>query len=404
MNAHAFILDKKSENQKYYDQFIELFNIITQTYVDSPDKQKMLDASIQGMLSSLDQYSIYLVKDELKEFMESIKGEFCGIGVEITNENGLIRIISPIEDLPAEQAGITSGDFIIAIDGEATSDMSFNQAVKRIRGSGEGTKVKLTVIKENQNKPVDYEITRAIVKVKSIKYKLDNNIAYIRITTFSENTAKEFQETIKSIKNNKDIEGIILDVRNNPGGLVEQVVDITQYFLKSGTIFSTKGRIESSFSTYSANPNSLKAPDVPVIVLINGGSASASEILAGALQDQKRGIILGTKSYGKASVQVVMPIGSEKAIKITTAKYYTPSGKSIQDSGIEPDIKVAPGKILSLKDIFEKEKKIQSNNKAISEIQKERSELYKKDIQYARAYDLIKGLNIIKNADTDTKN
>ncbi len=422
-------------NQIYFNQFQEVFTRIQQNYVDIPDKQKITDAAISGMLSALDPYSSYFVDDDLDDFEASIKGEFGGIGVEIMFDGGAIKIISPIDDLPAYRAGIKAGDYIVGVNGELVSTLGFNKAVKEMRGEP-GTKVKILVAKEGETKPREIELTRELVKMKTVKSSLeDNNIAYIRITTFNKQTYSSLITHYKDLetKAKGGIKGIILDVRNNPGGILEQAQAVTGLFVNSGVVLTTKGRDPKEDKSYDVDKSAMKAPDVPMIVLVNGGSASASEIVAGALQDYKRALILGTKSFGKGSVQTFAEIKSRKAaaIKITTAKYYTPSGRSIQGDGIEPDIVIEQLKLENndkkveekkfsddvlktyLKNSSNKEKEksdkdnkdIDRNNKKGETIpasknkkeEKEPSELYKTDYQYARAYDLIRGLIISKD-------
>jgi len=397
-------------------QFDAIFDKINKDYVEEPSKQKMIDSAINGMLTSLDPHSYYFTDDELQDFINQTEGYFGGIGVEIIYEDGAIKVISPIEDLPADKAGIKAGDYIISVDEETIKNLGFYKAVKKMRG-GPGTKVKLKIIREGMNSPLELELTRDIVKIKAVKFKDDNNIAYVRITTFNENTIKELKNAFTELKKNPALEGIVLDLRNNPGGLMDQAVKVSEYFINSGKIVSTKGRNAVNNSVFSANPFSDKAPKVNMVTLINSGSASASEIVAGALQDHKRSIILGTKSFGKGSVQTFVILNERAGLKFTTSKYYTPNDRCIQAEGIEPDIKVEMAKIEypdpsdESKKFFEKsyknhikgtkpEEKKQDDAKtkdSIKSEQSEMSELYKKDYQYARAFDLLKSLNIIAN-------
>lgn len=416
----------QNDNGAYYKRFQEIFEKVDNQYVTEPDKKKMLDAAISGMLSSLDPHSIYFNEEELEDFLNYTKGEFGGIGVEVVYEGGAVRVVSPIDDLPADKAGIKAGDYIISVDDESVSQLGFNKSVKKMRGEP-NTKVKLSVVREGESKAKDYELTRAIVKINPVKYHLDGSIAYIRLTTFNEHTMHELQKAMKSMlaESKKPISGIILDLRNNPGGLLDQAVDVSEYFIDSGVIVTTKGRTNNSHASYSASKFAAKAPNVPLVVLVNSGSASSSEIVAGALQDYKRAVILGTKSFGKGSVQTLLQTSKNTAMKLTTAKYYTPHGRSIQGEGIEPDIVVPQAKIeypkeedkkfseASLKNYIKSDnekdkeknpsndsKKNDNNNiigKENSENKKhtdELSEMYKKDYQYSRAYDLIKGLNL----------
>nr|WP_253308144.1 S41 family peptidase [Rickettsia endosymbiont of Ceutorhynchus assimilis] len=411
-------------DQECYKQFQEVFERVNKDYVQVPDKQKMIDEAINGMLNSLDPHSSYFTGEDLEDILTFTEGEFGGIGVEIMYDSGAIKVISPIDDLPAYKAGIKAGDYIVGVNDELVSSLGPNKAVKEMRGAP-GTKVKLLVVKEDEAKPQEIEITREIVKIKPVKAHLEKgNIAYIRISTFNKLTISELKDAVKKLKteNKNNIQGIILDLRNNGGGILEQAIAVSEYFIDSGIIVTTKGRTEASNSTVSANRFSPKAPKVPVIILINGGSASASEIVAGALQDHKRALLMGTKSFGKGSVQSLMQISPRAAIKFTIAKYYTPNGRSIQAEGIEPDIIIKPEKIeyaeekkldirfseSSLKNYLKNDKEKDNDKKADSAKNKDSkketktknnkpeeeqlSELYKKDYQFARAYDVIKGL------------
>lgn len=350
---HAFAETTKPDNKKlsdqaYYKQFQEVFEKINKDYVQEPDRQKMTDSAIDGMLKSLDPHSSYFTDEDLEDFLSQTKGAFGGIGVEVMFDNGAIKVISPIDDLPADKAGIKAGDYIVGVNDDLVSSLGFNKAVKNMRGEP-GTKVKLLVVKEEESKPKEVELTREIVKIKPVKSHLEEGgVAYIRIVTFNENTVSELKKSFKTLESgapNNKIKGIILDLRNNPGGLLDQAVAVSEFFIDSGTIVSTKGRDGKNASIMSASRFSSKAPKVPLVVIINSGSASASEIVAGAVQDLKRGIIVGTKSFGKGSVQTLMPVSPRAAIKLTTAKYYTPNGRSIQAEGIEPDITVEPAKV-----------------------------------------------------------
>jgi carboxyl-terminal processing protease len=423
-------LKKKIPDQVYYKQFQQVFERINKDYVQDPDRQKMTDAAINGMLMSLDPHSSYFTDEDLEDFISQTKGEFGGIGVEITFDggtlnSGVLKVISPIDDLPADKAGVKAGDYIIAINDELVSTLGFYKAVKEMRGDP-GTKVKITIITETDPKPREIELTRAIVKIKPVKAHLeDSNIGYIRIVTFNEHTIEELRKAFKKLESESKtgIQGIILDLRNNPGGLLDQGVAVSEFFIDSGIVVTTKGRTGYSNSVLTASKFAQKAPQVPLIVMINSGSASASEIVAGAIQDHKRGLIIGTKSFGKASVQTFVQVSPRAAVKLTTAKYYTPNGRSIQADGIDPDIVIEPLKVefaeqksnekrfseSSLKNYLKNDQKGKDDkskktdkdlknlqDKADSKEVKEPSELYKKDYQFARAYDLIRGLILSK--------
>ncbi|MGX6959786.1 MAG: S41 family peptidase [Rickettsia endosymbiont of Pentastiridius leporinus] len=415
--------ENKISNQEAYKQFQDVFERVERDYVQVPDKQKMIDEAINGMLNALDPHSSYYTDDDLEDIFTLTKGEFGGIGVEIMYDSGAIKIITPIDDLPAYKAGLKGGDYIVGVNDELVSTLGPYKTVKEMRGTP-GTKVKLLIIKGDEVKPQEIELTRETVKIKPIKAHLEkNNIAYIRIITFNESTISELKAAVKKLKaeSKDDIKGIILDLRNNAGGLLEQAIAVSDYFIDSGIILTTKGRTNSINSETKANKFSLKAPKVPMIILINGGSASASEIVAGALQDHKRAIILGTKSFGKGSVQALTQINPRAALKLTIAQYYTPSGRSIQAEGIDPDILIQPAKVeypegkkidkrfseSSLKNYLkndgekkkdssakDKDSKKETKVKDKKQEEEELSELYKKDYQFARAYDVITGLII----------
>lgn len=337
---------KNQDNQFYYKKFQEVFERVDKDYVKEPNKQKMLDAALSGMLGALDPHSSYFNEEDYEDFVSHIKGEFGGIGVEIVPDGGVIKIISPIDDLAADKAGIKAGDYIIAVGDDTVAALGFNKAVKKLRGDP-GTKVKLSVLSEGANKAKDYELTRELVKIKAVKSKLDGDVAYLRLVTFNEHTISELKAAMKKItaEAKNPIKGIILDLRNNPGGPMDQAVFVSEYFINSGVIVTTEGRNGESKSSHSASKFVAKAPDLPMVVLINGGSASSSEIVAGALQDHKRAVILGTQSFGKGSVQLFTPMPGNTAIKITIAKYYTPNGREIQAKGIIPDIIAEQAKV-----------------------------------------------------------
>ena len=321
---------------KYLNLFGEAFEKIKNNYVEDVTSKELIESAIEGMLSSLDPHSTYLNYDELNELKVQTKGEFGGLGIEVTLENGFVKVISPIDDTPAAKAGIKSGDLITHLDDEPVLGMTLSEAVSIMRGKV-GSKIKLTV-NRNENENLQITITRAIIQLKAVKANVENNIGYIRVSSFNQKVDREIINSIKSFKN-KNLIGYVLDLRNNPGGLLDQAVSVTDIFLERGEIVSTRGRNGKQGSRYNAVKSDL-INGLPLVVLINQGSASASEIVAGALQDHKRAIIMGTKSFGKGSVQTIIPSGEDVALKLTTAKYYTPSGKSIQKTGIDPDILV----------------------------------------------------------------
>jgi len=326
--------------------FAEVMDRIKAAYVEPVDDKTLLENAIKGMLSNLDPHSAYLEPEAYAELQESTSGEFGGLGVEVGIEDGFIKIISPIDDTPASQAGIQPGDLIIKIDGQPTKGLSMTEAVDKMRGKA-GSKILLTLVREG-GQPFDVELIRAVIKVKSVKSQLlEDHYGYLRISQFQVNSGEEVGKALAALKKQNDgkkLRGIVLDLRNNPGGVLQAAVEVTDHFLKKGLIVYTKGRIANSELRFSADPSDA-SEGVPLVVLINGGSASASEIVAGALQDHKRGVLMGTDSFGKGSVQTVLPLNNDRALKITTALYFTPNGRSIQAQGIVPDIEVSRAKV-----------------------------------------------------------
>lgn len=329
--------------------FTEVFARIKQDYVEPVEDKVLLENAIRGMLSNLDPHSAYLDAESYKELQVGTTGEFGGLGIEVGMEDGFVKVISPIDDTPASRAGVMAGDLIIRLDDAPVKGMTLKDAVGLMRGKP-GSKIVLTIVREGQEKPLKITLVRDVIKVKSVKSRLlENGFGYVRITQFQSNTGASMLEALAALKKESkgELKGMILDLRNNPGGVLNAAVDVSDAFLEKGLIVYTQGRIKDSQMSFKASPGD-ELKGVPLIVLVNGGSASASEIVAGALQDQKRAIILGTKTFGKGSVQTILPLSKETAIKITTARYYTPSGRSIQAEGIEPDIKLQPMKIAAL--------------------------------------------------------
>ena len=327
--------------------FSEVFDEVRTNYVEPVTDLKLAEGAIKGMLAELDPHSSYMDAKEYGEMQVQTRGEFGGLGMQVTMENGLVKVISPIDDTPAAKAGIQSGDLILAIDDAPVTDMTLSEAVDKLRGPV-GTQVKLTMRRQGVQ-PFEMKLTRGDIKVDPVKFHVaDGDIGYVRITSFSERTDSAVQQAIKAIKaqTGGKLAGIVLDLRNNPGGLLDQAIAVSNDFLDKGEIVSIKGRLPKDNRSYQAQPDHDLARGLPVVVLINGGSASASEIVAGALQDLHRAVLLGTRSFGKGSVQTVLAVKeSGGAIRLTTALYYTPSGRSIQAKGIEPDVVVAPAKI-----------------------------------------------------------
>ncbi|AFJ03146.1 Carboxyl-terminal protease [Methylophaga frappieri] len=321
--------------------FSEIFGRIKSSYVEPVEDKVLIENAIRGMLSGLDPHSSYLDLEGFKELREGTTGEFGGLGIEVSMEDGFVKVVAPIDDTPAAKAGVQAGDLIIRLDDTPVKGMTLNDAVDIMRGEP-GSNIVLTIMREGEDKPLIIEIERAIIKVKSVRYEtLEPGFGYLRISTFQSPTGQSVREAISALKSENDDElaGLVLDLRNNPGGVLDAAVDVSDAFIDKGLIVYTEGRIGDSDQKFHAKPGDM-LNGAPVIVLVNGGSASASEIVAGALQDHKRGVVMGNKTFGKGSVQTVMPLTNDTAVKMTTARYYTPDGRSIQADGIEPDIKI----------------------------------------------------------------
>jgi carboxyl-terminal processing protease len=332
-----------SDTYRNLNLFGDVFEKIRSDYVEKPDEQKLVEAAINGMLGSLDPHSSYMDAKSFRDMQVQTRGEFGGLGIEVTQEDGLIKVVTPIDDTPASRAGILSGDIITAIDGENVQGLSLNQAVDKMRGAPD-TSVTLRILRGSNKDPQDIKVTRAVIQIKSVReHQEGDDIGYIRITQFNEQTFEGVRAAIQKFQNDipaAKFKGYILDLRNNPGGLLDQSIAVVNCFLDRGEIVSTRGRNADETMRYNARPGDL-SKGKPVVVLINGGSASASEIVAGALQDHKRATILGTRSFGKGSVQTIIPLGQNNgAVRLTTARYYTPAGRSIQAKGIDPDVTV----------------------------------------------------------------
>jgi carboxyl-terminal processing protease len=345
--AHAAV----SDTYRQLNLFGDVFERIRSDYVEKPEDSALIEAAVNGMLTSLDPHSSYMNPKDFKDMQVQTRGEFGGLGIEVTMEDGLVKVVSPIDDTPAAKAGILAGDLIVALDGEQIQNMNLNQAVDKMRGAV-NTPITVTIQRKGTEKPFDVKIVRDVIRVQSVRSRAEGDIGYLRISSFNEQTYDGLKSAIDKLKQDigKDkIKGYILDLRNNPGGLLDQAELVGDAFLDKGEVVSTRGRHADQNMRYDARPGDL-TDGKPVIVLINGGSASASEIVAGALQDHKRATILGTRSFGKGSVQTIVPLGSNGAIRLTTARYYTPSGKSIQAKGIDPDIQVVQDLPPELKD------------------------------------------------------
>ncbi len=399
----------KSETYRQLDLFGEVFERTRNEYVEEVEDKELIKNALNGMLSSLDPHSSFLDEDDFADMRVQTRGEFGGLGIEVTMENGFVKVVSPIDETPAYKAGIEAGDYITHLNGDSVLGLTLSDAVDIMRGKV-GTEINLTVRREDVSEELEIKIVRAVIRIRSVRHRVEEgNIGYIRVTTFNQNTYEGLEKAFKEIKKEtKDISllGYVVDLRNNPGGLLTQAISVSDAFLEKGEIVSTRGRKLRSSKRDNATPGDL-AEGLPLVVLINGGSASASEIVAGALQDHRRAIIMGTQSFGKGSVQTVIPLPQhDAAMRITTARYFTPSGQSIQAKGITPDILVEQAKIeisketgrLRESDLKGALKNPNKKNKKKTDDKKEDAkEKKKEDYQLARAIDLLKGLSLYSN-------
>ena len=404
----GIVFANQQDVYKQLNLFGEVYERVRSEYVEEIKDKDLIEAAINGMLQSLDPHSSYLNADNFEEMKVQTKGEFGGLGIEVTMENGLVKVVSPIDETPAAKAGILSGDFISHIDDEAVMGLTLSEAVDKMRGAI-NTPIIITVIRQGKE-PFNVKIIRDIIKITSVKTKVYDDIGYLRITSFTQKTyknlVKEFSVLEKEM--NSNIKGLVLDLRNNPGGLLDQAVSVSDAFLNRGEIVSTRGRESNAEQRFNASKGDI-TKGIPIVVLINSGSASASEIVAGALQDHKRGILMGTASFGKGSVQTIIPVSSRGAIRLTTARYYTPSGRSIQAKGIDPDIYVPQSKVEVIENnnsrkesnlrghldekSSESDTNVINNNSEIDE--KDTKSL--NDYQLNRAIDLLKSISVYDN-------
>ena len=385
--------------------FTEVFSRIKSDYVESVEDKKLLQDAIQGMLAGLDPHSSYLEPEGYKEIRVGTEGEFGGLGIEVTMEDGFVKVVSPIEDTPAAKAGLKTGDLIVRLDEKAVKGMTLNEAVKYMRGKP-GSDITLTVTREGYSKPLKFTLTRSVIKIQSVKNRmLEDGFGYVRVTQFQSNTADNLKDALTKLKqqNKGELKGLVLDLRNNPGGVLNAAVAVSDTFLTKGLIVYTDGRVPDAQLKFNATPaDALNG--APMVVLVNGGSASASEIVAGALQDHKRAVIMGTKTFGKGSVQTIQPMSNGSALKLTTARYYTPNGRSIQATGVVPDVITEEAKVTKRdKDEALKEADLSGHleNKGNAPAGKPAPKPVKldtggEDYQLQEALNLLKGITIFK--------
>ena len=405
----------RQETYKQLNLFGDVFQRVQEQYVEEVTDKKLIESAISGMLQSLDPHSSYLSADSYKDMQVKTKGKFGGLGIEITMEDGVVKVVSPIDDTPAAKAGMMSGDLIIGVDGESIRGLTINESVSKLRGPV-GSKVVITVVRGKKD-PYEIEIKRDIINIKSVKHNIIKNIGYVRLTTFSDTTTSGLEKALTEIKKNigNKFQGLILDLRNNPGGLLNQSISVADAFLNQGEIVSTQGRNDDDTSRVFAKKGDL-INGQPLVVLINSGSASASEIVAGALKDHSRAIIIGTRSFGKGSVQSIIPLAGNGAMRLTTARYFTPSGVSIQAKGIEPDIIVEAGvtelkkakndnrREENLRGALDKNKK-SKKTEIDSDSDKPLTPLEKllQDNQISRAVDMIRGISLFNKNELSQK-
>ncbi len=420
--AGPLIAQESQKAASVYEQldlFGDIFERIRAQYVEEVDSQKLIEAAINGMLTSLDPHSSYLAADDAAEMREQTRGEFGGLGIEVTQEEGWVKVVTPMDDTPAFEAGIESGDFITHVDGESLLGLTLNEAVELMKGPV-GSEIIITVVREGLDEPFDVSIIRDTIKLTAVRTRAEGKSVVMRVSTFNDQTYPNLQaglqEVVEELGGMDEVEGFVLDLRNNPGGLLTQAIKVSDAFLEKGEIVSTRGREVQDSERYNAEAGDL-AEGKPIVVLINGGSASASEIVAGALQDHRRAIVVGTKSFGKGSVQTVMPLRSDGAMRLTTARYYTPSGRSIQSLGVSPDIVVKqPPRKLAVEDEdsastsrfgrTEADLRGSLNNDSLTEDERNQiieeqaaaekaAKLREEDYQLAYAIDILKGLSAI---------
>ncbi|MEO0393514.1 MAG: S41 family peptidase [Pseudomonadota bacterium] len=405
--AQAQSEETSAETYQQLTLFGDVLERVRAEYVTELSDRELIEAAINGMLTSLDPHSGYLNADSFRDMRVQTRGEFGGLGIEVTMENGFVKVVSPIDGTPAAEAGIEPNDFITHLDDEPVLGLTLSEAVERMRGRI-GTSIVLTVRREGEAEALEIPIKRDVIRIRSVRTEIQEDIGIIRVSTFSEQTASGVEDAVASFKEElgDGLTGVVLDLRNNPGGLLDQAIEVTDSFLDKGEIVSTRGRREEDSQRYNASAGDL-LDGLPIVVLINGGSASASEIVAGALKDHRRGLIIGTKSFGKGSVQTIMPLAGNVAIRLTTARYYTPSGVSIQAQGIEPDIEVKPARLEEIEGINRRrEADLRGaldnvDNEESGENSGENAENATDsppfDYQLARAIDLLRGVSLFQS-------
>ncbi|SFU50953.1 carboxyl-terminal processing protease [Halomonas korlensis] len=382
--------------------FAEVFERIKRAYVEEVDDSTLLRNAMRGMLSELDPHSAYLDKDEFESLRETTQGEFGGVGIEVGLQDGQLTVITPIDDTPASRAGLQARDAILRIDDTPTDRLSLQEAVNLMRGEP-GSEIRLTILSQGADAPREVTLTREVIRTESVKSELlEPGFGYLRVSQFQNRTGEQVGDAITAMQRDGPLEGLVLDLRNNPGGVLQAAVDVADVFLDEGLIVYTEGRLNGAGMRFSANPTTIAA-DVPLVVLINGGSASAAEIVAGALQDQRRGVVMGTGSFGKGSVQQVMPLGNGEGLKLTTALYFTPNGRSIQAQGIEPDVEVVRGRVevaeTSRLEVREADLQGHLENRNGPRQRSELSERLREDYQLGEALNLLKALNVLSQRD-----
>ncbi len=395
--------------------YSDVLDRVRSDYVDDISESELIENSIRGMISELDPHSGYLDDEEFKSLRESTSGEFGGLGIQVGLKDGVLTVIAPIDDTPADEAGLKAGDRIIRIDGELTQDLDLENAVKKMRGKP-GSDIDLTIAREGEREPLEFTITRAVIKTESVKHELlETGMGYIRVSQFQSRTVEQMLEALDQLVEENDgeaLKGLVLDLRNNPGGVLEGSVEMVDAFLEEGQIVYTKGRIADAKMSFEASPGD-KLDGAPIVVMVNGGSASASEIVAGALQDSGRALVVGEKTFGKGSVQSIMPLSDGGALRLTTARYYTPEGRSIQAEGIEPDVTVHQLKVSSIEEAFSVSEASLSGHlsngdsemmDAIQQAQEGDEDDEEKEPLVVRDYQLYESLNLLKGMVIVSKN